>query len=50
MSTLRIGTDAGVRSIVFARAESYNTIRPERRKERGSALDAAELDRERGRS
>jgi enoyl-CoA hydratase len=46
MPSLRIDTNAGVRSIVFARAERYNTITPELRDELSEALDAAEDDRD----
>ena len=44
MPSLRIDTNAGVRTIVFARAERYNTITPELRDELGAALDDAEAD------
>jgi enoyl-CoA hydratase len=44
MPSLRIDTNAGVRTIVFARAERYNTITPELRDELGAALDNAEAD------
>jgi enoyl-CoA hydratase len=46
MASLRIDTNAGVRTIVFARAERYNTITPELRDELGVALDEAETDRD----
>lgn len=42
--TLRTETDAGVRSIVFTRAEEYNTITPQMRDELSVALDEAESD------
>jgi hypothetical protein len=46
MASLRIDTNAGVRTIVFARAERYNTITPELRDELSVALDEADLDRD----
>jgi enoyl-CoA hydratase len=46
MPSLRIDTNAGVRTIVLARAERYNTITPELRDELGAALDDAEADRD----
>jgi len=46
MPSLRIDTNAGVRTIVLARAERYNTITPELRDELGAALDNAEADRD----
>jgi enoyl-CoA hydratase len=45
MPSLRIDTNAGVRTIVFARAERYNTITPELRDELSAALDDADVDR-----
>ncbi|MBW3588715.1 MAG: crotonase/enoyl-CoA hydratase family protein [Actinobacteria bacterium] len=42
--TLRTETDAGVRSIVFTRADQYNTITPQMRDELSVALDDAESD------
>jgi enoyl-CoA hydratase len=45
MASLRIDTNAGVRTIVFAQAERYNTITPELRDELSAALDDAEDDR-----
>lgn len=42
--TLRTETDSGVRSIVFTRAEQYNTITPTLRDELSTALDEAEAD------
>ncbi len=41
---LRIETKNGVRSIIFARPEQYNTITPEFRDELSQALDAADAD------
>jgi enoyl-CoA hydratase len=46
MPSLRIDTNAGVRTVVFAQAERYNTITPELRDELSDALDDAEADRE----
>jgi enoyl-CoA hydratase len=45
MAILRIDTNSGVRTIVFAQAERYNTITPELRDELSAALDDAEDDR-----
>ena len=44
--TLRIETDAGVRSIVLTRAREYNTITRQLADELGAALDEADADRE----
>ena len=44
--TLRIETDAGVRSIVLCRAAEYNTITPLFREELGAAIDEADQDGE----
>ncbi|MDQ1425331.1 MAG: enoyl-CoA hydratase [Acidimicrobiaceae bacterium] len=46
MPSLRIDSNAGVRTVVFAQAERYNTITPELRDELSDALDDAEADRE----
>jgi enoyl-CoA hydratase len=45
MSAIRTETDAGVRSIVFARPAEYNTITPEFRDELAAAIDEADADR-----
>ena len=42
--TLRTETDSGVRSIVFTRAEQYNTITPQLRDDLGAAIDEADED------
>ena len=42
--TLRIETEAGVRSIVLCRAAEYNTITPLFREELGAAIDEADQD------
>ncbi len=42
--TLRLETKNGVRSIIFARPEQYNTITPEFRDELSQALDDADAD------
>lgn len=44
MASLRIDTNAGVRTIVFAQADRYNTITPELRDELSGALDEADAD------
>ncbi len=46
METLRTETEDGVRHIVLARADEYNTITPELRDELAEAIDAADLDRD----
>ncbi len=46
MSAIRTETEAGVRSIVFARPAEYNTITPELRDELAAALDDADADRD----
>ena len=46
METLRTETAEGVREIVLARPEAYNTITPALRDELGAAVDAADADRE----
>ncbi len=43
-STLRVETEAGVRSIVLDRADQYNTITPALRDELSQAIDDAESD------
>lgn len=45
MSAIRTETEAGVRSIVFARPEEYNTITPALRDELAAAIDEADADR-----
>lgn len=45
MTAIRTETDAGVRSIVFARPAEYNTITPAFRDELAAAIDAADADR-----
>ena len=45
MSAIRTETEAGVRSIVFARAAEYNTITPAFRDELAAAIDEADADR-----
>lgn len=45
MSAIRTETDAGVRSIVFARPGEYNTITPAFRDELAAAIDDADADR-----
>ena len=42
METLRTETRAGVRSIVFTRAQEYNTITPQLRDELAAAIDEAD--------
>jgi len=42
--TLRVETEAGVRSIVLCRAAEYNTITPLFREELGAAIDEADQD------
>ncbi len=42
--TLRTETDAGVRSIILARPEAYNTITPRLRDELARAIDDADAD------
>ena len=44
MKTLRTETEAGVRSIVLARPDEYNTITPALRDELGAAIDEADAD------
>ncbi len=44
METLRTETADGVRTIVLARADEYNTITPTLRDELAAAIDAAEAD------
>jgi enoyl-CoA hydratase len=46
MDTLRTETADGVRSIVFTRAEEYNTVTPELRDELSIAIDQADADPE----
>ena len=48
METLRTETAQGVREIVLARPEAYNTITPALRDELAAAIDAADADREVG--
>ncbi len=48
METLRTETAEGVREIVLARPEAYNTITPALRDELAAAIDAADADREVG--
>ena len=45
MTAVRTETDAGVRSIVFARPAEYNTITPTFRDELAAAIDEADADR-----
>jgi enoyl-CoA hydratase len=45
MPAIRTETDAGVRSIVFARPAEYNTITPAFRDELAAAIDDADADR-----
>ena len=45
MTAIRTETDAGVRSIVFARPAEYNTITPVFRDELAAAIDDADADR-----
>lgn len=45
MSAIRTETEAGVRSIVFARPAEYNTITPAFRDELAAAIDDADADR-----
>jgi enoyl-CoA hydratase len=45
MTAIRTETDAGVRSIVFARPAEYNTITPAFRDELAAAIDDADADR-----
>jgi enoyl-CoA hydratase len=45
MTAIRIETEAGVRSIVFARPAEYNTITPAFRDELAAAIDDADADR-----
>ncbi len=45
MSAIRTETEAGVRSIVFARPAEYNTITPAFRDELAAAIDEADADR-----
>jgi enoyl-CoA hydratase len=45
MPAIRTETDAGVRSIVFARPAEYNTITPDFRDELAAAIDEADADR-----
>jgi enoyl-CoA hydratase len=45
MTAIRTETDAGVRSIVFARPAEYNTITPAFRDELAAAIDEADADR-----
>lgn len=44
MKTLRTETEAGVRSIVLARPDEYNTITPALREELAAAIDEADAD------
>src|SRR5213594_2418741 len=44
MKTLRTETEAGVRSIVLARPDEYNTITPSLREELAAAIDEADAD------
>ncbi len=46
METLRTETAQGVREIVLARPEAYNTITPALRDELAAAVDAADADRD----
>ncbi len=45
MTAIRTETEAGVRSIVFARPAEYNTITPALRDELAAAIDDADADR-----
>lgn len=45
MTAIRTETEAGVRSIVFARPDEYNTITPAFRDELAAAIDEADADR-----
>ena len=45
MTAIRIETEAGVRSIIFARPAEYNTITPTLRDELATAIDEADADR-----
>jgi enoyl-CoA hydratase len=45
MTAIRTETEAGVRSIVFARPSEYNTITPAFRDELAAAIDDADADR-----
>jgi enoyl-CoA hydratase len=45
MTAIRIETEAGVRSIIFARPAEYNTITPALRDELAAAIDEADADR-----
>jgi enoyl-CoA hydratase len=45
MTAIRTETEAGVRSIVFARPAEYNTITPAFRDELAAAIDEADADR-----
>ena len=45
MTATRIETEAGVRSIIFARPAEYNTITPALRDELAAAIDEADADR-----
>lgn len=45
-TTLRVETEAGVRSIVLCRAAEYNTITPALRDELARAIDDADADRD----
>src|SRR3982751_5651716 len=44
MTALRTETEAGVRSIVLARPDEYNTITPALRDELSAAIDEADAD------
>ena len=44
MKTIRTETEAGVRSIVLARPDEYNTITPALREELAAAIDEADAD------
>src|SRR5438132_11141707 len=44
MKTIRTETQAGVRSIVLARPDEYNTITPALRDELAAAIDEADAD------
>ena len=43
-ATIRIETEAGVRSIILCRPDQYNTITPALRDELAAAIDAADAD------
>ena len=45
MTAIRTETEAGVRSIIFARPAEYNTITPTLRDELATAIDEADADR-----